>query len=244
MKVSNFVKSCAITALICLVLSILAVFDVRMSTTEVFVNSMDELNVFDCEVVFADVTETAITIENEYIAEYSGIAETEESKALEALKGQEESRKQKQQEQLLATTSADTYKVSEEVETVTTEVYVAEVAEEPVFEEPAQYEYTGSVLTAWGGVNYGPSGKETYYNLPMNGVVSIMRDCGFSEEEYPYWVREDGVKMLGPYVMVAANLSVHPRGTTVECSLGTALVCDTGGFAESNPTQLDIATDW
>jgi hypothetical protein len=50
--------------------------------------------------------------------------------------------------------------------------------------------------------------------------------------------------MLGPYVMVAANLNLFPRGTTVECSLGTALVCDTGGFAESNPTQLDIAVNW
>ena len=78
----------------------------------------------------------------------------------------------------------------------------------------------------------------------MQGVVSIMRGMGFSEEEYPYWVREDGVKMLGQYVMVAAHLGVFPRGTTVESSLGTALVCDTGGFAASNPTQLDIATAW
>ena len=44
--------------------------------------------------------------------------------------------------------------------------------------------------------------------------------------------------------MVAANLGVHPRGSLVETSLGTGIVVDTGGFAEGNPTQLDIAVDW
>lgn len=108
------------------------------------------------------------------------------------------------------------------------------------------YEYPeGSALTAYAGVYYNANGnKETYYNLNMSGVVNIMRGYGFSEEEYPYWVREDGVKMLGPYVMVAANLGTYPRGTTVYTSLGTGLVCDTGGFAANNPTQLDIAVSW
>lgn len=109
----------------------------------------------------------------------------------------------------------------------------------------APVQSSADVLTASSGVNYNQNGnKETYYNLDMSGVVSIMRSCGFTEEEYPYWVREDGVKMLGGYVMVAANLDVYPRGTTVYTSLGTGLVCDTGGFAASNPTQLDIAVSW
>ena len=99
-------------------------------------------------------------------------------------------------------------------------------------------------LNAYDGVFYGPSGKETYYNLPMDGVVRIMREAGYSEEEYPYWVRDDGVKMFGDYVMVAADLSIRPRGSILECSLGTAIVCDTGEFVETNPTQLDIAVDW
>ena len=63
-----------------------------------------------------------------------------------------------------------------------------------------------------------------------------MRNAGYSEAEYPYWVREDGVKMLGNYVMVAAAYSIRPRGTIVESSLGPAIVCDT--------TQLDIAVTW
>lgn len=104
--------------------------------------------------------------------------------------------------------------------------------------------WDGPVLTPSAGVVYGPSGKETYYNLDMSGVISIMRGMGFDEANYPYWVREDGVKMLGSYCICAANLDVHPRGTLVESSLGTCLVCDTGGFAYSNPNQLDLATAW
>jgi hypothetical protein len=99
-------------------------------------------------------------------------------------------------------------------------------------------------LTKSAGVYNGPSGKETYYNLNMSGVVKIMRGLGYSEEDYPYWVRDDGCKMLGEYIMVAACFSIRPRGTIVETSLGQGIVCDTGGFASYNQTQLDIATNW
>lgn len=104
--------------------------------------------------------------------------------------------------------------------------------------------YSGSKLTRSRGSIQGPSGKETYYNLNMNGVVSIMRRMGFSESDYPYNVRADGVKCLGPYVMVAAHLGKRPRGSKVQTSLGTGIVCDTGGFAANNPTQIDVATAW
>lgn len=103
------------------------------------------------------------------------------------------------------------------------------------------YEYDGSVLNRVNGVNYGPSGKETYYNLPMGGVVKIMRSMGNND---PYWVREDGVKMLGDYVMVAAHLPTRPRGSLIMTSLGMGIVCDTGTFALSNHQQLDIAVAW
>jgi hypothetical protein len=101
--------------------------------------------------------------------------------------------------------------------------------------------WNGPVLSRSKGSVYGPSGKETYYNLNMNGVVRIMRGMGNTDE---YWVREDGCKMLGDYIMVAANLNLHPRGSIVETSLGDGIVCDTGGFAKRNPTQIDIATTW
>ena len=104
--------------------------------------------------------------------------------------------------------------------------------------------WRGPVLTARAGTIQGPSGKETYYNLPMGGVVRTMRNMGFSESEFPYWVREDGVKCLGPYVLCACNVSVHPRGSLVETSLGMGICADTGGFARHNPYQIDIATSW
>ncbi|MBE6027005.1 MAG: hypothetical protein E7227_00175 [Clostridiales bacterium] len=109
----------------------------------------------------------------------------------------------------------------------------------PMYEENNRWK--GPVLTKSSGTVTGPSGKETYYNLNMAGVVSIMRGIGNEDE---YWVRDDGVKMLGDYVMVAADLGLRPRGSLVETSLGTGIVCDTGGFAQRNPYQLDIAVTW
>ena len=101
--------------------------------------------------------------------------------------------------------------------------------------------WDGPVLNAHNGLNKGPNGDETYYNLDMKKVVENMHKMGFKGE---YWVREDGVKMFGDYTMVAADLDVHPRGSIVETSLGTGIVCDTGDFAKTNHTQLDIATNW
>ena len=104
--------------------------------------------------------------------------------------------------------------------------------------------WNGRVLSPGAGTIMGPSGKETFYNLNMSVVVSMMRRMGFSEEEYPYEVREDGVKTLGGFVMVAANLDLRPRGSFIMTSVGVGLVCDTGGFAKRNRTQLDIAVTW
>lgn len=120
--------------------------------------------------------------------------------------------------------------------------YSDELEEEDLeIEVSNAYSWSGSVLTPSAGVNYGPSGRETYYNLPMDGVVSIMRSIGNNDA---YWVREDGVKMLGSYVMVAAHLPTRPRGSLVPTSLGMGIVCDTGTFALSDHTQLDIAVAW
>lgn len=101
--------------------------------------------------------------------------------------------------------------------------------------------WNGAVLNRTNGTITGPSGKETYYNMDMSNIVRIMRARG---NKGKYWVRKDGVKMLGNYVMVAANLNTHPRGSLVATSLGTGIVCDTGGFAAHNPNQLDIAVTW
>ena len=99
-------------------------------------------------------------------------------------------------------------------------------------------------ITKRSGVYKGPSGRETYYNLKMDLVVKYMRHLGYKEKDYPYWVRSDGAKMLGNYVMVAANLKIRPKGTILETSLGTAIVCDTGGFVKKYPKGIDIAVNW
>ena len=99
-------------------------------------------------------------------------------------------------------------------------------------------------LTKSCGVFQGPSGKETYYNLPMGRCIDIMRDMEYTVEDYPFWIREDGAKMLGEYVMCAANLNIRPKGTIVETSLGMGIVVDTGRFASYDTTQLDLAVDW
>lgn len=142
------------------------------------------------------------------------------------------------QETTQPTTQLTTQVSTPPIET-TARTTVEEEATEQVTEVREQWD--GPVLNSSNGVVDGPSGKETFYNLDMSGVISIMQSYGY---DYEYWVREDGVKMFGAYVMCAANLDVHPRGSLVKSSLGTAIVCDTGGFAESNPNQLDIAVNW
>jgi len=85
--------------------------------------------------------------------------------------------------------------------------------------------------------------QETYYDLPMSGVMAIAaRECGVKAY---YTVRDDGVKVdADGYVLVAAELSRYPRCSVVETSLGLGKVYDTGSFALTNPEQFDIATDW
>lgn len=99
-------------------------------------------------------------------------------------------------------------------------------------------------ITVQRGGYMGPSGRETYYNLNMSLCVAYMRDLGYDEIEYPYWIRDDGAKMLGNYVMCAANWSIRPKGTILETSLGDAIVVDTGDFVLDYPYGVDLAVDW
>lgn len=97
---------------------------------------------------------------------------------------------------------------------------------------------SGDCLNPEDGINYYYGTLETYYNLDMSGVVDWMHDLGYQGD---YWVRDDGVKMFGDYVMVAAEYDQYPKGSIVETSLGTGLVCDTG---EGGYDWFDIATTW
>ena len=71
----------------------------------------------------------------------------------------------------------------------------------------------------------------------------MMRGYGYSVEEYPYWVREDGCKMLGEYIMVGANTYQIPKGTIVNTSLGKGIVADHCVAAQSK-NLYDIAVTW
>lgn len=96
-------------------------------------------------------------------------------------------------------------------------------------------------LTKRGGVFYHDGIKETWYNLDMKKVVRRAKEKGIEGE---YNVREDGVKCLGEYVIVAAPYDTWDYGTCVMTSLGKGVVIDTGAFALSNKAQIDIAVAW
>ena len=82
--------------------------------------------------------------------------------------------------------------------------------------------------------------RETWYNLDMSRVISKADEAvGMSDL---YNVRDDGVKCYGPFVIVAADLNLHPRYSFVETSLGTGVVLDT--HTASDRETIDIATDW
>ena len=99
----------------------------------------------------------------------------------------------------------------------------------------------GPKLNKYAGVNYYNGHKETYYNLPMGQVVANAKNYGLEGE---YWIRKDGAKMFGLYVMVAADQSNYPYGSIVETSLGQGIVVDTGAFISTNAHQFDIAVNW
>lgn len=92
---------------------------------------------------------------------------------------------------------------------------------------------SGGVLTPSGGVNQFEGHTETYYNLDMSGVIANAHAMGLQGN---HWIRGDGVKMFGDYVIVAAQLA---KGTIVNTSLGTGIVldyCPAGTY--------DIAVTW
>lgn len=106
----------------------------------------------------------------------------------------------------------------------------------------ATQNYTGNHLTKDKGITVGPQApRESFYNMDMSYIVQRLKRKGFSGD---YWVREDGVKMFGDYIMVAANFDIYPIGTIVQTSLGAGIVCDTGGFIYRWPTAFDIAVTW
>lgn len=93
--------------------------------------------------------------------------------------------------------------------------------------------YSNGVLTPSGGVNTFNGATETYYNLDMSGVIANAQNMGIQGD---YWVRDDGVKMYGDYVIVASQ---HDKGTIIDTSLGTGIVLD---YCPAG--TVDVATAW
>lgn len=100
-----------------------------------------------------------------------------------------------------------------------------------------------SVLNKRMGVNYFNGQKETYYNLRMTGVIRLLDDMGIPHGEY--WIRDDGAKMLGDYIMLATDTNRIPKGTIWETSLGTGMIVDHCSGSESYPgVWIDVAVNW
>lgn len=95
------------------------------------------------------------------------------------------------------------------------------------------YSSSSGGLTQSSGVYYYGGRKETYYNLDMGNVILNAQALGIQGD---YWIRNDGVKMYGDYVIVASQAK---KGTIIETSLGTGIVLD---YCPAG--TIDIATNW
>lgn len=97
---------------------------------------------------------------------------------------------------------------------------------------------TAVILTAKAGrIVYGDH-VETWYNLNMDRVIERAdKALGMTNL---YHVREDGVRMYGPWVIVAADKSAI-RYTRVDTSLGEGIILDTHN---TDPEVYDIAVTW
>jgi 3D (Asp-Asp-Asp) domain-containing protein/cell division protein FtsB len=125
----------------------------------------------------------------------------------------------------------------------TENTYMEEIedTDNPTFRQDPNPVPSGAHLTAQSGTFNFEGHTETYYNLDMSVVVQVAQSRGIAGE---YHVRSDGAKMIGDYIMVAADYSIHPYGSLVNTSLGMGIVVDTGGFIAWNPYNVDVATNW
>ena len=112
-------------------------------------------------------------------------------------------------------------------------ICVEKTVQEETTKDHLKTSWTGSKLTKRGGVNWGPSGKETWYSqkvLPGKGLKIPGRH-----------VAEDGtIRDIYGYIVVASDLSYFPRYSIIETSLGMAKVYDTG----CDYGTIDIYVDW
>ena len=94
------------------------------------------------------------------------------------------------------------------------------------------------VLTAKMGTIQYDGHKETWYDLPVKRVVARAQNMGIPCD---YWVDERGVKMFGPWVIVAAHPS-KVRYSMVQTSLGEGIILDV--HEKPDEDLIDIAVAW
>ena len=103
------------------------------------------------------------------------------------------------------------------------------------------------------GVNSYNGHTETYYNMYMGELIDAMNRGGWAYNDCinkdiidnildtsGYWIRSDGCKMFGDYIILAASASEYARGSIVLTSLGWGMVIDRG----VGPGVIDIAVNW
>ena len=95
------------------------------------------------------------------------------------------------------------------------------------------------VLTAKLGRIQFEGHDETWYNLPMSNVIE-RSDAAIGLSDM-YWIREDGVKMYGQWVICAAHPS-KIRYSRIQTSLGEGIILDTHKCSDTE--LIDIATEW
>ena len=145
------------------------------------------------------------------------------------------------QEEIINETTEETGIVGSAMAIKTEHTYIEELEDSDNPKQEKNPVPSGAHLTKEGGVFTFEGHTETYYNLDMSVVVQVAQSKGIAGE---YHVRSDGAKMLGDYIMVAADYSVHPYGSLVNTSLGMGIVVDTGGFIAWNPQNIDISCAW
>jgi len=162
------------------------------------------------------------------------IEEVEISKA----KAREEKLKKESSQGTIVAAAATVRSINEFGNTVE----ITEIDDETVKDNPDPNPVpTGPHLTKESGTFEFQGHSETYYNLDMSVIVEVAHQNGIQGD---YWVRSDGAKMLGNYIMCACDRSIHPYGSLVETSLGMGISLDTGGFIAWAPYNVDIACAW
>ena len=185
----------------------------------------------------AKVEESSKEASEQKAAEEAAKAEAEKKAAEEAAKAEAEKKAAEE-----AAKAEAEKKAAEEA---------AKAEAEKAAEEAAAVDDTP--LNSFMGVNSYNGHTETYYNMYMGELIDAMNRGGWAYNDCinkdiidnildtsGYWIRSDGCKMFGDYIILAASASEYARGSIVLTSLGWGMVIDRG----VGPGVIDIAVNW